>query len=463
MLKKKTTSLKKEIWKYFLFFTMANIGLLLLLQIICLNQYYRLTIKNEINHTTKALINNKNNKNLKKLINDLSIHKEICINILDEKGNLLETSRFSGNKCIKDKYLKNEYQNNFIKSNKETKLYEITNPHDKNKIYVSAIKLNNNKYAFINSSLKQTDTTAKILQSQFIIITIFLLIIAAISSYFISRKIALPITQISEDAQDIANGNYDKQINIDSNIKEIYTFQEILNKAKQELIKTTELQRDLMANVSHDMKTPLTMIKAYAEMMLDLHKNSSKKREEDGKIIIEEVDRLTLLVNDILSLSKMQSNLDQLDKEDIEIVSLIESIINRFKILSEKEKYNFIFKHNVNELIINVDKKKLEQIIYNLINNAINYVGDDKQIIIELIDDEDAIVKISDHGKGIKKEDLPYIWDKYYKSNKIHKRNKLGTGLGLSIVKNALEKHNYEFGVDSKEGKGSTFWFKLKK
>ena len=461
-MKKKTNSLKKEIWKYFLFFTLINITILLILQIICLNQYYKLTVKNEINHATKVLINNKNNKNMKKLIDDLSIHKEICINIVDKKGNILETSKFYGKSCIRNKNIRENIQNSFINSNKKTKTYEFTDPHTKDKKYISAIKLNNN-YAFIKASLRPMDTTARILQSQFIIITIFLLILAAISSYFIFRKIALPITQISEDAQDIANGNYDKQINIDSNIKEIYTFQEILNKAKRELRKTTELQRDLMANVSHDMKTPLTMIKAYAEMMLDLHKNSSKKREEDGKIIIEEVDRLTLLVNDILSLSKMQSNLDQLDKEDIEIVSLIESIINRFKVLSEKEEYNFIFKHNVNELIINVDKKKLEQVIYNLISNAINYVGDDKQIIIELIDDEDAIVKISDHGKGIKKEDLPYIWDKYYKSNKIHKRNKLGTGLGLSIVKNTLQKHNYEFGVDSKEGKGSTFWFKLKK
>ena len=358
-MKKKTTSLKKEIWKYFLFFTLINITILLILQIICLNQYYKLTVKNEINHATKVLINNKNNKNMKKLIADLSIHKEICINIVDKKGNILETSKFYGKSCIRNKNIRENIQNSFINSNKKTKTYKFTDPHTKDKKYISAIKLNNN-YAFIKASLRPMDTTAKILQSQFIIITIFLLIIAAISSYFISKKIALPITQISKDAEDIANGNYDKQINIDSNIKEIYTFQEILNKAKRELRKTTELQRDLMANVSHDMKTPLTMIKAYAEMMLDLHKNSSKKREEDGKIIIEEVDRLTLLVNDILSLSKMQSNLDQLDKEDIEIVSLIESIINRFKVLSEKEEYNFIFKHNVNELIINVDKKKLE-------------------------------------------------------------------------------------------------------
>ena len=462
-MKKKTISLNKEIWKYFLFFTLINITLLLVLQVLFLNQYYKIFIKKDIAETSKIINNNKNNENLQEIINNISFEKEVCINITDEQGKSLIFSAYKNKGCLRDEKIINKYQTNFINSNRKEKTYTLKNPDFKNKVLFSGTKLGNNKYVFINSTLQPIDKTAKIMHSQFIIVIIVLIILSLIISYFISKKISLPITQISEEAKDIANGNYNKEIRIDSNIKEIYDFQQILNTAKSELIKTSDLKRDLMANVSHDMKTPLTMIKAYTEMMLDLHKNSSKKREEDGLIIVQEVDRLTILVDDILSLSKMQSNLDKLNREDIEIVSLIENIINKFKVLSDKENYQFIFKHNVDELIINVDKKKLEQVIYNLINNAINYSGDDKQIIIELIDNDETIIKISDHGKGIKKEDLPYIWDKYYKSNKKHKRNKFGTGLGLSIVKNALQKHNYEFGVDSKEGKGSTFWFKLKK
>ena len=252
-------------------------------------------------------------------------------------------------------------------------------------------------------------------------------------SYFVSKSLSKPIVKINNDAKELAKGNFNQEIISTSSIKELKELAETLNYTRMELAESEELKRDLLANVSHDMKTPLTMIRAYTEMMLDLHKNSSKKREDDGRIIIDEVNRLALLVDDILELSKIQSNIDTLNKEEIDVIKLIDNVINKFKVLTYEDDYNFIFTHNIDELIIEVDKKKLEQVIYNLINNAINYVGEDKEVIVD-VNGDDYIVSISDHGKGIKDEDLPYIWDKYYKNSKKHKRNKLGTGLGLSIL-----------------------------
>ena len=111
--------------------------------------------------------------------------------------------------------------------------------------------------------------------------------------------------------------------------------------------------------------------------------------------------------------------------------------------------------------MIHADKQKMEQVLYNLISNAVNYTGDDKVVKIKINDNEDGScrVEVIDTGKGIKKEEIDLIWDKYYKSNKKHKRNMLGTGLGLSIVKNIFELHNYKYGVTSKKNKGSTFYF----
>ena len=131
--------------------------------------------------------------------------------------------------------------------------------------------------------------------------------------------------------------------------------------------------------------------------------------------------------------------------------------------MQEQEKYKFIFIHEDSEILIKADKKKISQVIYNLVNNAINYTGDDNLVTIKIIKDKDILVEIIDTGKGIKEEDIPYIWDKYYKNQKKHKRNLIGTGLGLSIVKNILEKHHYEYGVISKEDIGTTFYFKIKK
>ena len=219
-----------------------------------------------------------------------------------------------------------------------------------------------------------------------------------------------------------------------------------------------------MANVSHDLKTPLTMIKAYAEMSIDLHKDNEEKQKEDINTIIDETERLTILVNDILTLSKMQNDIEKLELEDLDLVELVNSIMNKYKYLEELEDYKFKLICKNKKLIIKADKKKLEQVIYNLINNAINYTGEDNLVTIKIINNKDSIkVEIIDTGKGIKEEDIPFIWDKYYKNKKKHKRNLIGTGLGLSIVKEILEAHNYKYGVDSVLNKGTTFYFYIKK
>ena len=245
-------------------------------------------------------------------------------------------------------------------------------------------------------------------------------------------------------------------------IKEIDELSEALTQAQSEMLKTDELRRDLMANVSHDLKTPLTMIKAYAEMIRDISYKDPDKMNEHLSIIVDETDRLTVLVNDILDLSRMQSNADSLSIEKFDLAEDIKTIVNRYQIIKETEKYTINL--DMPDLImIKADKKKLNQVIYNLINNAINYTGDDKTVTVRVTKHKKYyLVEISDTGKGIKESEIPYIWNKYYKNDKNHQRNVVSTGLGLSIVKEILELHNYEYGVKSVLKKGTTFYFKIK-
>ena len=145
-------------------------------------------------------------------------------------------------------------------------------------------------------------------------------------------------------------------------------------------------------------------------------------------------------------------------------MELCNEIIDRYSILKETEDYIFKFKTNSKKILINADKKKIEQVIYNLVGNAINYTSDKKKIYVNIIEKKNQIrVSISDIGKGINQKDLKNIWDKYYKSDKNHKRNTIGTGLGLSIVKRILELHNYQYGVITKKNKGTTFYFYINK
>lgn len=456
----KKNSLKFEIWKYLILFSLFILAFLWIFQVIFLNSYYEWVKTKELKQVAYTLKKNKDSNNLERIIDNLSYNKSVCIELTDALGNRLTGSSIISRGCLSENKHNATYKTDFILSNKKRQTYEITNPRFNNKTLSFAVKMKPNLYAFINTSLDPMDSTTKILKNQLFYVTILVLVLSFLSAYFISKRISSPIIKINNNAKKLATGEYRQEFYVDDNIEEINELVTTLNYARGELSKTEELRRDLMANVSHDLKTPLTMIKAYAEMTKDLNPNK-QKRNMNMDIITEEVDRLTILVNDILELSKIQSEVEQLKLEDFDLTALIHNILKRYDIIKQKENYCFTFEQQ-HPIIVNADKKKIEQVIYNLINNAINYTGKDKKVTICLeLEDQYVTVKIIDTGNGINKEDIPYIWDKYYKSNKKHKRNVIGTGLGLSIVKSILKQHQFEYGVESNKKKGSTFYFMI--
>ncbi len=456
-------SLISVIWKYFLIFSVLILAFLWTFQVIFFDTYYEYNKIQDARSVALTIKNNKNSNNLKNIINEKSLEKEVCVEISDDGGIPLFSSTYRGKGCLIGNINSFLYKSDFINSNKQHKTYEVNNPNYNNDTLVYALKINNNAYAFVNTSIEPVDSTADILIQQLIVITIIVLLLSFVLSYYISKHISKPIIDINNQAK-LLNKKSNINFNTDTKIEELIELSNTLNYAEEELSKTDELRRDLMANVSHDLKTPLTMIKAYAEMSTDIHLNNHEKQKEDMNIIIEETERLTLLVNDILTLSKMQTNIEKLNIEEFNLIKTIEEILERYKYLQETENYKFIFNKNKEKVLIKADKKKLEQVVYNLINNAINYTGEDNKVTINVIDKKNIVsVEITDTGNGIKDEDLPYIWDKYYKNKKKHKRNRIGTGLGLSIVKQILEAHKYSYGVKTKLNHGTTFYFEIKK
>ena len=450
-------TLKIYIWLFLIGFSIFILCFLWLFQIVFLDTYYKSYKTAELDKAATEL------REISKIdtetIEDIAQRRDICIEIY---GNDTYVSTISNKGCMEFGNRNFKVKKDFINSGLIEQHYNLINEKFENETLIYALKLDKNIYAFINASLEPLDSTITILSNQFIFTSIIVLILSLIIGYFISRKLSKPITKISDEAKKLADGNFSADFKVPSDIYEINELADSLNYAKKELYKTESLKRDLMANVSHDLKTPLTMIKAYAEMVRDLTYNNKQKREENLNIIIEETDRLTLLVNDILDLSAAGSGNTTLNLEKIDLIELINQIIKRFNILAEQEKYNFIFNHP-NKVNVKADYKRIYQVIYNLINNAINYTGDDKKIYININEEKSKyIIEIKDTGKGIKDEEIKHIWDKYYHSDKKHKRNNFGTGLGLSIVKSILQIHNYKYGVKS-SNKGTTFYFEIPK
>ena len=200
------------------------------------------------------------------------------------------------------------------------------------------------------------------------------------------------------------------------------------------------------------------MIIAYAEVMRDL---PGENTPENVQVVIDEAARLTNLVNDMLDMSKLQAGVMVKNAEIYNLTESIETVLERYNKLKEQEGYVIEFDYD-RKVYVDADEYKIFQVIYNLINNAINYTGTDKTVRVRQKVVEDRVrIEVEDSGEGIAKEDLPYVWDRYYKVDKTHKRSVMGTGLGLSIVKNILELHDAAYGVWSEEGKGSIFWFEL--
>ena len=326
--------------------------------------------------------------------------------------------------------------------------------------YVSCVTFDGGQcYLLVRYPMNIMQDSVRSMQLYVIIIAVVAIVIAFIISYMLAQRIARPIRDISATATCMAKGDYSVQF-ASAEFEEIAQLSESLNFAKDEIKKSDDFQKELLANVSHDLRTPLTMIKAYASMVKEISGNDPAKREKHLQVIIDESDRLTGLVNDILNASKVSAGLSELNKKVFNLTEFIYGIMNKFDYLQETAGYKFYVDIDPNLYTLG-DEEKIYQVVYNLISNAVNYTGEDKCVYVSLKDrPEENRIKFSvrDTGKGISDEEKEHIWDRYYRSKDAHARPVKGTGLGLNIVKIILQAHNFDFGVNSVKGEGSTFY-----
>lgn len=313
-------------------------------------------------------------------------------------------------------------------------------------------------YLVVRYSLDVANNTMNAIQVYMIVVGVFIILLAFLVAYSMAQNISDPLKSLTATANKMAKGDYNVNF-ASAEYQEIAQLSDALNYACAEIKKTDGFQKELLANVSHDLRTPLTMIKAYASMIKEISGDNPEKRAKHTQVIIDESDRLTSLVNDILNLSKIRSGMDSLKITNFNLSEFVHTVCERFDYLRETQGY-VIERDIEDELYTEADMEKIEQVVYNLIGNAVNYTGEDKKIRVGLKKEKEGVLRftVTDTGKGIPADQIDTIWDRYYRSSETHKRPIKGTGLGLSIVKTILQKHNFLFGVESEVGKGSTFY-----
>ena len=296
-----------------------------------------------------------------------------------------------------------------------------------------------------------------LLQNQLMLVSLISLTIAAVLAFLLARHIAAPIERISKKADLLPRGKYDIDFS-EKSYREIEELSSTLNQTADELSKTDRLQKELIANISHDLRTPLTTIVGYAEMMRDIE---GENTPENIDVIIDEATRLSSLVNDLLEISRIQGGTNELKCECFNLADLARETVDRYRRLKENSGFDFDLKVTGNCRIY-ADKAKILQVICNLINNAIHYSENERRVSVRVFETKKAVrLEVEDHGIGIAPEQINHVWERYYRGEKNHRRRASGSGLGLSIVREVLDLHQARYGVSSVLGEGSVFWLEL--
>lgn len=482
-LKGRGISIKWNIFFWLMLFSSFIIIILWLCQVVFLDDIYKTIKINEIKFAARTITEHIDSKNLATEAESIAYDGEICIlalRMMDNNTAEKVLSIHTSPECTihnTDKHSKfvlydsavangGQLLQRFRFDEKRRAYYSIDDDFYRNDtsdpesiIYTNIIKNKDgdNILLMLDSVISPVSATVRTLNYLLTAITVLLFFLTLGLAFIITQQVSKPIIKINESAKRLAQRKYDT-IFTEQGYREIAELGKTLNYAALELSKIDDLYRELISNISHDLRTPLTMITGYSEVIRDL---PDENTPENIQIIIDEANRLTSLVNDVLDISRLRNGLQQFENAPFNLTEAIKNTLTRYSRLVENEGYTieFIYK---NDIIVNSDRSRILQVLYNLVNNAITYTGADKKVTVRQQGGEDTVrIEITDTGEGIEEDKLDLIWDRYYKVDKVHRRAAIGTGLGLSIVRTVMEAAGGTCGVTSKVGSGSTFWFEL--
>lgn len=299
-------------------------------------------------------------------------------------------------------------------------------------------------------------STVSIINMRTLWLVIIVMLVSMLFALWLSNYISRPLISMKNAALDIAAGHFDTKVAIKSR-DELGQLADAINFMSSQLAKLDQLRRDIIANVSHELRTPLSLIRGYSEALKDGLIEDSKMQKQYLDIVLDETGRLQKLVNDLLDLSQLESGAMPINPQPFSITQLITEVCSRFEPTANKEQIELSAQTD-GEIIVVADEGRIEQVLYNLVQNALNHTPQEGRVAVSAQrHDSKAFIQVSDTGHGISPEDLPHIFDKFYKGRNSRK----GTGLGLAIARGIIAAHGSELTVQSELNKGTAFSFYL--
>lgn len=463
-------SIRFKLWSGMMALVLVVLVLLWFFQIVFLQSFYSFMHVKDIRNKAESLVklvDTLDGDEFKDRLEDLAYNNNLSIEMLDASGKTTTIAGSTGGSgqlpMVKNSARAEAFQDVM---NGEMVQTELAHPRFGNQFMLLGLPVMKSGILsgamLINLPLAPVVDTVSILKVQLLFISVLLLISSIAISYLMSRNFTRKILEIQKASERMAAGDFDVRVNFPGK-DEVDKLGQTLNNMSQQLSRIEQLRRDIIANVSHDLRTPLSIIRGYAETIRDVTGDSKVKRDQQLGIMIEEVERLSNIVEDILNLSQLQTGNAKMNYTKFSLGDTLEEILRRHEVMSVKTGVNLqLITEGNTEL--EGDEGRISQAVYNLIGNAFSHVEAGGTITVSALEKDDRVrLEVADTGCGISKEDLSHIWERYYKADNRRSREGRGAGLGLAIVKSVMEAHQADFGVASELGSGTTFWFEFHK
>ena len=444
----------------------AVLGFIYLFQTTFLDSFYKMNKIKTLKSVGASVAEVMGEDDMDNILDQVGMSNEVCVRIVSNNENYTYTGACTL-RNLDIKTVNDIAQETYNESNKEKMFddfkYQRRFDDRPENVYIFSKLINyddSDILILVSSGITPLNVTISTIKSQYMIIVLVVVLMSILLALLISRFILRPIKDINTESKNLSKGEYNAR-SIRSNSSELDELNKTLFHANEDILKADKAKKELLGNVSHDLRTPLTMIVGYGEMIRDLPEENN---EDNINVIIDEAKRLSTLVDDLVDISKLEDNNVELHRQDVSLNDLLTSVYHQYEKHCENNDIAFELKL-LDDVRVNVDENRIKQVLYNFINNSLNYnTKKDKKLILGVEDIGDSYrIYVYDNGEGIEEKDINNIWDRYYKVDKEHKRHHLGSGIGLSLSRELLKAHGFNYGVESEYGEYSKFYFDIKK
>lgn len=454
-----------KLWRFIILNIVIIFAISWIFQVVFFEKYYvyqrTKIMQEELTEVSSMIERNISSDDILNEIIDFGSASDCLVIVTDENFNINYTSATqikNSNPIIREnvKYIKTQIQ---PQTQKTVKSFKTQGTRFTSIVMGNSINDAQKGYVIIQSFMEPINETTAVLKQQLMIVCLFSLLIGSCIAFIFANKFSKPILEINEASKRIAEGDFDTVVSVKSK-DEVAMLAQTINHMSRQLKQKDNIKKQFIANISHELKTPLSSIRAYGELLLDCDIVDKNEKDKYAEIIIMNSKKLNTMVEDILELSEIQSGNYTLELSSFCLIELIEDILNDIQALAAEKNVQITLKTFNDILLITSDKDKIHSVFCNILQNAIRHSNLNGIVEIKLTNiDSNIHICIIDNGEGIPEDKLPYIWDRFYKVDKSRKSGKSGAGLGMAIVKEILELHNYTYGIESQIGIGTQVWF----